>query len=298
MRHVLAAFVATVLSATAAAAEDWQVLIAPDRLAELIDSESPVILDIRAPKAYAKGHVEGAVNVPYGAWRGPKANPGELIPEKKLNLILSDAGVAPETPTIVTHQGAGTLDFGAAARVYWTLKSAGVTRIAILNGGLDSWTSAGHPLSTDHESNLPSGRAFSFAETWKIDRADVKAVLEGREEAVLVDARPEAFFEGRRKHKAARRVGTLAGAVSLVHEVWFDKPVLVADRASVLARLRDAGVDVNAPIVSFCNTGHWAATNWFVLSEIAGLEDVRLYPESLVGWTQAGNDVIVPTSVN
>ncbi len=40
--------------------------------------------------------------------------------------------------------------------------------------------------------------------------------------------------------------------------------------------------------VSFCNTGHWAATNWFALSEMAGVKGVRLYPESMVGWTGAG----------
>jgi Rhodanese-related sulfurtransferase len=41
-------------------------------------------------------------------------------------------------------------------------------------------------------------------------------------------------------------------------------------------------------LVSFCNTGHWAATNWFALSELAGIENVRLYPESMVGWSNAG----------
>ena len=41
-------------------------------------------------------------------------------------------------------------------------------------------------------------------------------------------------------------------------------------------------------LVSFCNTGHWAATNWFALSELAGIEGVRLYPESVVGWSNAG----------
>ena len=40
--------------------------------------------------------------------------------------------------------------------------------------------------------------------------------------------------------------------------------------------------------MSFCNTGHWAATNWFALSELAGIENVKLYPESLVGWSHAG----------
>ncbi|MEL6481756.1 MAG: sulfurtransferase, partial [Pseudomonadota bacterium] len=42
-------------------------------------------------------------------------------------------------------------------------------------------------------------------------------------------------------------------------------------------------------VVSFCNTGHWAASNWFALSEIAEIEDVRLYPESMVGWHATGS---------
>ena len=40
-------------------------------------------------------------------------------------------------------------------------------------------------------------------------------------------------------------------------------------------------------IVSFCNTGHWAATNWFALSELSGLKGAKLYPESMVGWSNA-----------
>ena len=39
--------------------------------------------------------------------------------------------------------------------------------------------------------------------------------------------------------------------------------------------------------ISFCNTGHWAATNWFVLSELVGQPNVRLYAGSMVDWTQA-----------
>ena len=39
------------------------------------------------------------------------------------------------------------------------------------------------------------------------------------------------------------------------------------------------------PVVSYCNTGHWASTNWFVLSELLGRKDVRLYYGSMVEWT-------------
>jgi thiosulfate/3-mercaptopyruvate sulfurtransferase len=41
-------------------------------------------------------------------------------------------------------------------------------------------------------------------------------------------------------------------------------------------------------MVSFCNTGHWAAINWFVLSEVLGQSGVQLYPGSMVEWSRAG----------
>ena len=40
------------------------------------------------------------------------------------------------------------------------------------------------------------------------------------------------------------------------------------------------------PVISYCNTGHTAATNWFVLSEVLGRPDVGLYDGSMTDWTQ------------
>ena len=286
MRRLTLSLAALVLSASAAMA-DWRPLLDAPAAPEVIAAEAPVILDIRSPKAYAAGHIEGAVNVPYAAWRGPAQNPGALISDDKLTLLLSDAGVEPDVPVLVTYQGKGTLDFGSAARVYWTLKSAGVTRIAILNGGIQAWTAAGHGLSTDAGSNFPSDFSFTFAPDWRIDREGVKAIVDGRAAAQLIDARPAAFFRGQKRHPAAAWAGTLGGALNLVHEAWFAGPRLDATPARIQAVLEAAGYDPNgAPVVSFCNTGHWAATNWFVLSELAGIDGVRLYPESLVGWTR------------
>ena len=112
--------------AAGVARADWQPLLEAHAAPSAIAVAEPVILDIRSPQAYAAGHVEGAVNVPYAAWRGPESNPGALITDEKLSLLLSEAGIEPDVPVLVTYQGRGTLDFGSAARVYWTLKSAGV----------------------------------------------------------------------------------------------------------------------------------------------------------------------------
>ena len=54
-------------------------------------------------------------------------------------------------------------------------------------------------------------------------------------------------------------------------------------------RVRDiaaaAGYTDATTTVSFCNTGHWAAINWFALSELADYNDVRLYAESMAEYT-------------
>lgn len=286
--------VAASLAAPAAAEEAWSPLIEPAALEALVEDEGAVIFDIRSVKAYMSGHVEGAVSAPYHAWRGPRDNPGAVISDEKLTLLLSEAGVEPEMPVVITFAGQGSGDFGSAARVYWTLKSAGVEQIAILNGGLSAWSAAGLPLSTEEGANFPSDLEFSLSTHWMIDGNGVADVLAGEREALLVDARPETFFQGRARHPLARLAGTLAGAVNIQHDRWFAKEGARLDltREQALDAARASGWHPDGrEVVSFCNTGHLASTNWFVLSEIAGIEGVKLYPESLVGWTADRTDL-------
>ena len=44
---------------------------------------------------------------------------------------------------------------------------------------------------------------------------------------------------------------------------------------------KSSGVDPQAPVITYCNTGQLAAGNWFVLSEILGNKQARLYDGSL-----------------
>lgn len=274
-----------ILSSTLAIA--WSPLQDPADAALTIDAEEPVVIDIRSTAAYAKGHVEGAVNVPYHAWRGPETNPGAMITPEKLSLLLSEAGVEPDLPVLVVHEGEGTLDFASAARVYWTLKSAGVGRIAILNGGVRAWTAAGLELSTEEGANFPSDLTFDFEGAPATYLPDVAAALDGDRETILVDARPTEFHDGRERHPMATAAGALPGSANLVHEDWFDGARMVVTPEEARLRLAALGIDGSVPVVNYCNTGHWGATNWFVMSEIAGVPNVTLYPESWVGWTRA-----------
>lgn len=290
VRSLLVAALVALFSNSPALA-DWAKLQTPQQVAALDPSEA-LILDIRSADDYGMGHIEGAVNGPYITWRGPKENPGQALSDEQLSDRLGSLGVTRERPVVLIYAGANPSDFGAAARVYWTLKSAGVAQIAILNGGMEAWSEAGMELSLDETEPTPSQIQASLSDRWMLTREQVRDVVEGRDGARLVDARPLEFFEGRTKHEAALQAGTLAGAMSLPHSTWFgpQSNKLISTPEAAAEILRNAGLDAGTDgetLVSFCNTGHWAATNWFALSEVAGVENVKLYPESLVGWSNA-----------
>jgi thiosulfate/3-mercaptopyruvate sulfurtransferase len=264
-------------------------LVSPDELSAMQSDAGVVILDIR-PDGYAQGHVPGAVAAPYGKWRGPADNPGQLVTEAQLTELLRSVGLKQGDSVVVTYQGKDVTDFGSAARVYWTLKSAGFESVSILNGGIAAWQAAGKELSTDAPAVEPSDISVTFSDRWLATRDDVAAVVDGKRKARLVDARPAAFYEGKTAHPAAARPGTLPQAELFTHSSWFnaDDPAIVQPEAAQKLAAEHGYTATDDTLVSFCNTGHWAATNWFALSELAGVENVKLYPESVVGWSNAG----------
>lgn len=295
MKHLMAStLTALVLALPAAAQDGFGPLIAPQDLsAATTAADAPLVLDIRAgdAKGYGGGHIPGAVSAPYGLFRGPAENPGALPTEDHLTEVLRGLGVTPDRPTVIVHQGSNETDFGAAARVYWTLKSSGVSQLAILNGGVNGWTAAGLPLSQETVTPDPSDITVSFSDRWLATEADVLAVVEGRDDALLLDARPEAFWSGKTGHDAAARPGTLPQSKYFEHAGWFRNGPAIVDADAARSLAAEQGFSGEEQIVSFCNTGHWAATNWFALSELAGIENVKMYPESMVGWSNAGHQM-------
>ncbi|HHW32878.1 MAG TPA: sulfurtransferase [Paracoccus solventivorans] len=286
-RIVFATLAAVALGGMAAAASAGP-LLTPSALAAQTE-EQPIILDIR-DTGYEDGHVPGAIWTPYATFRGPSDNPGAVPDVAKLEAAFEQFGLEPDQPIVIVPEGRSDTDFGAAARVYWTLKSTGFTDLAILNGGTQAWSAAGFPVETKTNNLLASDLELSFSDRWLASAETVAATVSGSHEAVLVDARPEDFFTGRSKHDLAVKPGTLPGARNLPHGRFFQagSPVIAPELDA--GPLRQAlGLDA-APgreVVAFCNTGHWAATEWFALSELAGIEDVKLYPGSMVEWSQA-----------
>src|ERR1041384_1359973 len=105
--------------------------------------------------------------------------------------------------------------------------------------------------------------------------------------ATLVDARPASFYAGKEKAPAAQGYGHIPGAVSLDSATFYDARTTRLKPQPELAAVAASAVPVG-PTVAYCNTGHWAATDWFVLSEVLGRKDVKLYYGSTGGSCSLG----------
>lgn len=296
MRKILASFallagllIGLAAPASAGAAEP---LVDPQWLKAHLKDADLVVLDIRSAidgggeKAYLAGHIPGAVHTDYdkGSWRVTRGNVPFMLPTVPvLEALIGDLGIDETTHVVVVPAGVSATDFGSAARVYWTLKVAGVDNVSILNGGVAGWKAAGFPLQNG--AVAPQAKIFNA----KIDKSLIASVndvekIESAHNATLVDARPASFFLGKEKVAKAFAYGHIPGAIDVDSASFYDAKTNRLRPQAELAAIA-ARIPADKPAVSYCNTGHWAATDWFVLHELVGRKDARLYDGSMVEWT-------------
>src|SRR5947209_7670480 len=165
----LAVFAGLLLGlAVPASAEPAQPLVSPQWLAQHRQEPNLVILDVRSAldgggeKAYLEAHIPGSVHTDYdkGGWRVMRNNVPFMLPSvPELDALIGDLGIDETDHVVVVPAGVSYTDFGAAARVYWTLKVAGVQDVSILDGGIAAWKAAGLPAKNGNEA--PSPKIFN-----------------------------------------------------------------------------------------------------------------------------------------
>jgi thiosulfate/3-mercaptopyruvate sulfurtransferase len=270
-------------------------LVAPQWLADHLHDRDLLILDIRSVvdggghAAYEAAHIPGAIYTDYAAdgWRVTKGMASGLLPDHAaLAALLGSVGLMPRHHAIIVSAGTTVGDFSAAARVYWTLKIAGHENVSILAGGMVGWRrDPARAIETGPPPAPVSAPPYPIKLAGEL-RAEVDAVADAvaSGNAVLLDSRATNFFEGGAKSPQALRPGRLPGAVQLDHALAFDAAAMELKPKAELEKLFSAVAQ--KPVINYCNTGHQAATNWFVLSEVLGRHGISLYDGSMSEWTE------------
>jgi thiosulfate/3-mercaptopyruvate sulfurtransferase len=305
MLHALATGLILALGPPFAGAQEGGVTPLVDTvwLAERLGLPDLVILDIRNPfaganrRTYEAGHVPGAVYSNYvtDAWHNQGTRvPATLPPIEQLEALLGRMGIHNDSLVVIVHGGTDSTDFSSAARVYWILRLLGHERMGILDGGYRAWEAAGHPVERGWNEPRPTRFTARIRNGILADARDVESARQRG--AQLVDARAHDYFEGRKKAPIVARAGTIPNAVNLEHRLLVEPETGRFVGRDVLDDiLGKAGIDPDSEVVSFCNIGHWSASIWFALSEIAGLGRVRLYDGSMADWaTSPERPVVIP----
>ena len=290
MKTFIRSIVLALAVAFAAPAFAADPLVSVSWLAQHRSEPNLVVLDVRSAidgggaKAYEEGHVPGAVHSDYdkAGWRVERNKVPFMLPTvPELEKLIGELGIDEDSHVVVVPAGVHYTDFGSAARTYWTLKVAGVKDVSILDGGTAAWKAAGQPLESGRNAASPKIFTAALNKSLLSEAGEVEAVQE-KGGATMIDARPASFFLGKEKHPAAKAYGHLPGAVSLDSAKYYDA---VTNRLKPVAELAALSADIPVgPGLAYCNTGHWAATDWFVLHEVLG-RDVKLYSGSMVDWT-------------
>lgn len=238
---------------------------------------------------YLDGHIPSSIHSDYGkdGWRVNVDNTVGLVPsEEQFQVLAKSLGVNNDTHVIIIPAGVSSSDFGSAARSYWTFKVFGHDNVSVLNGGYMGWQQA-YPSQIEKGDFVPRPEGnfiASFVPELYIGSDEVAKIINTNSSVTLLDGRTKEQFYAEKKHGKARIAGRLPGSELLYQENAYN----VADNMLKNdSELKEVYADyLKGDVVSYCNTGHWAANNWFVISEVLGNKNVRLYDGSMVEWTQ------------
>jgi len=100
------------------------------------DSSSFIILDPRG-SSFAKGHMPGAMHVPYSTLSDPH-NPNRIKPVQELRPLLQEALLGSKDKSIVLSCGSGV----SVCSLYLALEECGVTtdtRVVVYDGSWEEW---------------------------------------------------------------------------------------------------------------------------------------------------------------
>ena len=218
----------------------------------------------------------------------------EVPADEDLRALLGGCGLTAASQVVVVGRleeaGGPPYPLADAARVAATLVYAGIENVAILDGAHAKWAREGRPVTTEAAKVAPTRFEGAFARHMWVTTEYVKQRATG---AILVDGRdPDQYF-GISVDVFADMAGHIPGACSLP-VIWVWEPEGTYRPVDLIAGMA-AGVigdDKAREVITYCGVGGYASTWWFLLTQVLGYTDVKVYDGSMEAWVDEGNPLV------
>jgi thiosulfate/3-mercaptopyruvate sulfurtransferase len=265
---------------------------------EHLHDTSVVVVEVGADAgAYHEGHVPGATALSWLDDLNERDRRG-VLSRHHLEQLLSVRGISRDTHVVLY----GEQDNVFAAYAYWVLRYYGHPRVSLLDGGRRAWLAAGAPLTDEPPHRL--SRRYVAADPDDTIRLTRQTLLDGyldaRSTTGLVDCRSQREYHGHPdtatdlpllRHRLG---GHIPGARNIPSTELLDP---ATGRLRPLDELRDVfaaeGIRSDRDVAVYCDVGGRSALAWFVLHDLLGFRQVRVYEG---GWAEYGSLVAAPIS--
>jgi len=259
-------------------------IVTTDWLAQHMNDAALVIVDIRSDKEYSAGHIPNAVHVPMPSWVVERDGLLLEVPEDAaLCQALGSAGIGADSKVIVVNRANHPYPLADTVRVADMLIYAGVRNASVLSGGYDKWVKEKRPTSDAPFKPKPVTYTGKMNKDMFVSK---KVVKERMGKCTLVDARTPDVYFGVVKEPFCTRAGHIPGATCWpVPWMWTDEGVYKNTEEIRETAAGVMGGDPSREIIVYCGVGGYGAAAWFVLHEVLGYQNVKIYDGSAQEWT-------------
>ena len=228
---------------------------------------------------YLNGHIPGAVFFDIEAVSDHSTDLPHMLPgPKQFGQAAGGLGIG-ETDTVVVYDSIGLF---SAARVWWTFRILGAKTVFILDGGLPKWKAEGRPIEAG-EVKRPAKKFTSEMNVAAVAMLDDMRMAITSDDVQIVDARSAARFHGKAPEpRPGLRSGHMPGSYNVPYDSLLANGRL-GSREQIEAAFKNAGVDLDKPIITSCGSGVTAAILTLALESI-GTQPKGLYDGSWSEW--------------
>lgn len=245
-----------------------------------------------ARERYLQAHIPGAVFFDIDEIADKSTPLPHMIPSaEEFSDAAGKLGIGSEDRVIVYDRDGLKL----APRAWWTFRTFGHDKVAVLNGGLPKWQAEGRAVESGTSKVTPKSFAAKLNPKLVRSKADVFRIIQEHREQ-LIDARSKGRFDGTAPEIwPGRRSGHIPGSLNLPSDQLADATThAVLSEPEIRRKFQSAGVDLNKPVVASCGSGVTACVLAFGL-HLMGKSDVAVYDGSWAEWGLPG-DTPVETS--